>query len=305
MRVSAVSGLFAAALLVASTPSADARSNWPQPAAGPSASGDPEVIFTFDDGPHEDHTPVILDTLAQHHVHAIFFWTAWRVLGEKPIHERRRAAMRRAVAEGHMVGNHTVHHAHLCHVPEADAATEIDENASVFAGLTGLPMTLIRVPYGDRCKRVEGMLEARGLHHLHWDMDPLEWEPTASTVSTRDYLIDKIGHLRGRAVILMHDTKWDATKALPQVLDWIDAENERRSTTGERPIRILSFADLARENVPAPIRELVDRSTDAALAFLPDLAATLILPLAGGAPLPRHAANESTPDPTARAGQPE
>jgi hypothetical protein len=93
----------------------------------------------------------------------------------------------------------------------------------------------------------------------------------------------------------MHDTKYDSTKALPQVLDWIDAENERRSSSGERPIRILSFADLARENVPAPVRDLVDRSTAAALTFLPDVAATLILPLAGGAPLPRHAANEPAP----------
>jgi peptidoglycan/xylan/chitin deacetylase (PgdA/CDA1 family) len=292
MRVSPVVGLVAIGFLVAVLPPpADARSNWPQPAAGASASGDPELVFTFDDGPHESDTASILDTLAQHHVHAIFFWTAWRVLGSKPIHERRRAAMERAVLEGHMVGNHTVHHAHLCRVPEADAAREIDENAAVFGRLTGLPMQLIRVPYGDRCKRVESMLEERGLHHLHWDMDPLEWEPTASAASTRDYLIGKIGHLRGRAVILMHDTKWDTMKALPQVLDWIDAENERRHEAGERPIRILSFADLAREQVPAPMRDLVDSATQAALAFAPDVATTLLLPLAGGAPPTRHASN--------------
>ncbi len=290
MRFSVVAGLLATAMFI-SAPPADARSNWPQPAAGPSASGDPEILFTFDDGPHEDTTPAILDTLGKHHVHAIFFWTAWRINGERPIHQRRRAAMMRALNEGQMIGNHTVHHAHLCSVPEADAEHEVDDNARTFATLTGLPMQLMRVPYGDRCHRLEQLLEVRGLHHLHWDMDPLEWEPTASSNSTRDYLIDKIKHLKGRGVILLHDTKFGTAKALPQVLDWIEQENERRSTHGERPIRILSFADLARENIPAPVRELVDRSTAAATTFVPDITARLLLPLAGGPPPPRHAMN--------------
>ena len=292
MRFPFVAGLIASAILVSSAASpADARVNWPQPAAGPSASGDPEVVFTFDDGPHEDTTPQILDTLAKHRVHGLFFWTGWRVQGGRSIHDRRRAAVTRAVAEGHMVGNHTVNHAHLCSVPAPDAEMEIDENASLLGSLTGLPMLLIRVPYGDRCQRLETMLDARGLRHLHWDMDPLEWEPTASSNSTRDYLIDKIRHLKGRGVVLLHDTKYGTAKALPQVLDWIETENQRRVAAGERPIRILSFADLAREQIPLPVQEMVDRVSLAAVSFVPDLAERLILPLAGGPPQPRHASN--------------
>jgi peptidoglycan/xylan/chitin deacetylase (PgdA/CDA1 family) len=292
MRHSLVAGLLASALLVSAAAStAFARNVWPQPAAGASASGDPEVVFTFDDGPDEDATAEILDTLKQYNVKALFFWTGWRVIGEQPLKSRRRAAARRAVLEGHMVGNHTVNHAHLCSVPAADAEVEIDDAARVLGALTGLPMHLIRVPYGDRCKRLEKMLEVRGLQHLHWDMDPLEWEPTASSSSTRDYLIDKIRNLKGRGVVLLHDTKLGTARALPQVLEWILQENQRRATTGERPIRILSYADLVLEQIPAPIQDLVDHFATAATSFVPHVAARLLLPLAPAPPPPRHASN--------------
>ena len=46
---------------------------WPLPAAGPTMTGDPELIFTFDDGPNPKTTPVVLDALAKHHIHAVFF----------------------------------------------------------------------------------------------------------------------------------------------------------------------------------------------------------------------------------------
>src|SRR5436309_1083917 len=51
-----------------------ARANaWPQPAAGVSASGGPELIFTFDDGPSPATTGKILDILAERHIKAVFF----------------------------------------------------------------------------------------------------------------------------------------------------------------------------------------------------------------------------------------
>ena len=36
-------------------------------------TGDPELIFTFDDGPNPKTTPLVLDTLKAHHIHAVFF----------------------------------------------------------------------------------------------------------------------------------------------------------------------------------------------------------------------------------------
>lgn len=67
--------------------------------------GRPRVALTFDDGPHPDATPAILDVLAAHGAPAAFF-----VIGE---HARRHPhLLRRLDAEGHLIGNHTDTHAY-------------------------------------------------------------------------------------------------------------------------------------------------------------------------------------------------
>jgi peptidoglycan/xylan/chitin deacetylase (PgdA/CDA1 family) len=213
--------------------------DWPRPAAGGSASGAPEVLFTFDDGPDEDLTPRILDELDRRGIQAIFFWVGRRVVGDGPGAVERRAVVERAIRTGHLIGNHTVNHAQLCHGSAEAAAQEIDRNAALYAPLTRLPGTLFRSPYGARCRRLVAQLEARGLEHVHWDVDPQEFLSHDGDETARK-VIAKLRHLEGRAVILMHDTKRATVRALPQVLDWIDAENARRRARGAPAIRVVS-----------------------------------------------------------------
>ena len=98
--------------LVAATTSAADAGNWATPAAGPSTSGGPEVLFTFDDGPTPATTPKILDALAAHHVQAVFFMVGWRF--QRGNVDKTRDLMHRILDAGHVVANHTVSHAHLC-----------------------------------------------------------------------------------------------------------------------------------------------------------------------------------------------
>jgi peptidoglycan/xylan/chitin deacetylase (PgdA/CDA1 family) len=269
------------AAAAAGSGSPNLRKRWPKPASGGSASGDPEVLFTFDDGPHEKSTGPILDTLAQYGIKTVFFWTGWRVRSTRPIGDVRRALLERALREGHVIGNHTVNHAHLCALPRAQAAGEIDDNATIYQALTGMPLWLFRSPYGGRCTWLEDALAERGMFHWHWDLDPLEWQ-TASMAHTRDYLIDRIGRLRDgqRAVVLLHDTKWATMKALPAVLSWIQAENRRRLAAGRRPIRLISYADVVREQIPPSVRTFVADTGAALTTFVPEVLSTLVGPLA-------------------------
>lgn len=260
------------------------RAPWPQPAAGPSASGAPEVLFTFDDGPHEQFTPKILDILKKRGVRVVFFWSGWRVNKDRTMGRARREIARRALAEGHLIGNHTINHAHLCAVKKPDATREIDEGARIWGELAGMPITWMRAPYGDRCKRLDQMLADRGLSHLHWDMDPMEWK-TWSTEETVTYLTKRIRRLEGRAVILMHDTHPQGVGSLPRVLDFIAQENVRRRARGQREIRILSYADLERERLAPGVDDAVGAVGQAALDFAPDVVADLLLPLAPRAAL--------------------
>lgn len=240
----------AAAQSVDPTESAQAKKKkkkrWPKPAAGPSQSGGPEVVFTFDDGPHENYTRRILDALAAHRVQAIFYWVGRRVRHDRPVDRVRKALVARAVREGHLVGNHTVHHVHLCQAEPREAEKEIDLNRALLEAQARMPVVMFRVPYGAWCKRLMRMLAERQLEHLHWDIDPQEYNGL-TTAGTAEHVIGQLKKLEGRAVLLMHDTHGVGARALPIILDWLDKENRRRRAKGERPIRIVSGAELVDE----------------------------------------------------------
>jgi peptidoglycan/xylan/chitin deacetylase (PgdA/CDA1 family) len=238
---------------------------WPSPAAGPSRSGDPEVIFTFDDGPHDIYTKRILDELAARRLHAIFYVVGERVQG--PTSKTRQALVAREVSEGHILANHTVHHVHLCKVEEEKAAREIDLNRTMLEELSGLPVRLFRAPYGDNCDRLQEMLKERGIAHMHWDVDPREWSH-GNAERTARHVIGQLRRLRGRAVVLMHDTHLATARALPEILDWIERENQRRSKSGRRTIRVLSGSDLLGEELEQPLAAWARKTGEAARAGL-------------------------------------
>ncbi|HEX3757057.1 MAG TPA: polysaccharide deacetylase family protein, partial [Kofleriaceae bacterium] len=146
---------------------------WPTPAAGASASGGPEIVFTFDDGPNPKTTPLVLDALARHHIHAVFF-----LVGEMAENKSHRvtAVLQRILRDGHVIASHTMKHHDLCRVSEATAAADIDDGKAAVEQAAGVPTAWFRVPFGVRCTRLERMLDDRHLTHFHWDLDPQEWK---------------------------------------------------------------------------------------------------------------------------------
>ena len=221
------------------TDAARGRQYYPKPTLGPPDGKGPAVLFTFDDGPHERLTPLIVATLAEHDIKAVFFVSGWRVAGDGATFDKRREALAELLAAGHAVGNHTLNHAKLCVGAADEAEREIDDNAALLKKLTGDDVHWFRTPYGARCKRLHEMLQARGLEHLGWDMDPHEYEHHDPAI-VRNYLVHRLSRLEGRGVILLHDTQPAAARALPNVLEWLVEENERRVASGKLPIRILT-----------------------------------------------------------------
>jgi peptidoglycan/xylan/chitin deacetylase (PgdA/CDA1 family) len=261
-----VAALLAVAAVAAGL--SDARAGrWPQPAAGVSASGAPEVIFTFDDGPHRKYTATILDELDRRGIKAIFFWVGHRVTRGGGMKEQIDL-VRRAVREGHLIANHTIDHTNLCQVERDQAAREIDDNRRIYEQLSGLPIILFRSPYGARCNQLVHMLEERSLQHLHWDIDPREWEHHDAELLA-EHVIRRLKYLEGRAILLMHDTKPSSARALPQVLDWIEQENQRRIEKGGKlPIRILSGSDLLAERIDPALPHWLEQSSERTVVAL-------------------------------------
>jgi peptidoglycan-N-acetylglucosamine deacetylase len=167
-----------------------------------------DCALTFDDGPHPQHTPQILEILGRHRVTASFF-----LVGENAL--RAPELVRSIAREGHCVASHTFSHRELPTLSRDELARELTDCKEVLRQLTGIDTRLIRPP--------RGRLDTRSLLRLkHWDYRVVHWSKTYS-----DYLKDGAPALlarireRGlepRDIALLHDTNPYTVEALEQVL---------------------------------------------------------------------------------------
>jgi peptidoglycan/xylan/chitin deacetylase (PgdA/CDA1 family) len=229
-----------------------AAKGWPTPAGGDSTSGGPEVIFTFDDGPKPSTTPQVLDILAAHHIHAIFF-----LIGEMAANKNKKVKplLDRMIREGHVIGTHTMTHPNLCKLKDDDkAGAEIDDGKKAVEEAAGLRTVWFRVPGGARCDRLEKQLADRGLSHFHWDIDMQEWKHHNVDRAVKT-VVDQLAKNEDRVVVLMHDIHKETPLALPRILDWIDQENAKRLAVHKKPIRIVNGYEYAEEQLPKGLVE--------------------------------------------------
>jgi peptidoglycan-N-acetylglucosamine deacetylase len=205
-----------------------------QPASAPR-----ELLLSFDDGPDLKGTPLILDELDRRGIKAIFFVTGWRFAGQRPEDLARRDLVRKIAAHGHLVANHTFSHHNLCRNPgERDG--EIDNNSALIERTTGVRPLLFRAPYGGYCPGLEAALTARELPDVGWNLDPQDWKNRREE-DVYNYLVGKVTRMRGRGILLLHDTHDASVRALPHFLDWLARENQRAADEGRPPVSIIDY----------------------------------------------------------------
>jgi peptidoglycan/xylan/chitin deacetylase (PgdA/CDA1 family) len=173
----------------------------------------PVVALTFDDGPHPEFTPRILDILKQYGVRATFFELGMNA-------ERYPDVTRRIVAEGHVIGNHTWDHKHLPKLDDEQFAYEIDHTTQVLEQVSGQEIVCTRPPYGDADARIVQKLADRGQASVVWSQDSRDFEKPGADAIVRNAL----SGLRPGAIILMHDAggnRDETIAALPRIIEGI------------------------------------------------------------------------------------
>ncbi len=183
----------------------------------------PLVAMTFDDGPHPNLTPQLLDMLAARGIRATFY-----VIGRNAA--RYPQILQRMVAEGHEIGNHTWSHPSLFGHSDASVLNQIDRtNQAVYAAV-GRPPVTMRPPYGNLYDRQRLMLfQARAMPTIIWSVDPQDWQrPGSSVVSQR---IVRNCHSGG--VVLAHDIHSATVRAMPSALDGVTGRGFRFLTVSE------------------------------------------------------------------------
>lgn len=165
----------------------------------------PYVALTFDDGPRDVTTPVLLDGLAQRGVHATFF-----VIGENV--EGNELLLQRMEGEGHQIGLHTYHHKKLDQLNAAGFYAEVDSLRATLTALVGREDFMLRPPYG----MMNAATQARAAAPIVlWSVDPEDWsdQDTGRQVSV---ILD---NAKDGDIILLHDIYPSSVETALQVVD--------------------------------------------------------------------------------------
>lgn len=181
------------------------------------------IAMTFDDGPHPKLTPKLLDMLKERGIKATFF-----VVGQNA--EEYPDIMRRIVAEGHEVGNHSWSHPALTRLGSEGVRSQIERTNAAIEKATGKPPTLIRPPYGATTARLDKVFaDTFGLTVVIWSVDPLDWKYRNSARVTQKILE---GASPG-GIILAHDIHATTVAAMPATLDALKERGYKFATVSE------------------------------------------------------------------------
>ena len=170
---------------------------------------DKYIAITFDDGPHPQNTPRLLDMPRARNIKATFY-----VVGRNV--DLYPQVVRRAVAEGHEIGNHSYSHRLFSKMGDSEIRDELNRTRDAIARAAGVQPRTLRPPYGGLLQRQREWVNAEfGYPTILWSVDPLDWQrPGTSAVCSRILTKTTAG-----SIILAHDLHAQTVSAMPATLD--------------------------------------------------------------------------------------
>jgi len=174
----------------------------------------PRVHLSFDDGPDPHWTPIVLDLLAIHALHATFFTIGQAARAHPHL-------LRRMHAAGHALGNHTWSHRHPWTLSSKDARREVLGGAHAIEDATGAAARLFRPPHGRRRACMEAAAAEAGQRVVRWTLSAIDWGPLAQPAG----IARRLARARDGDILLMHDAARGINRpdrlleALPRFLD--------------------------------------------------------------------------------------
>lgn len=167
------------------------------------------IAMTFDDGPQPQNTPRLLDMLRARNIKATFY-----VIGRSV--ELYPQVVRRTVAEGHEIGNHSNTHRLLSKLPDAEIIADLRRCHDAIGQAAGIQPRTMRPPYGGLLQRQRELVHSEfGYPIILWSVDPLDWKrPGASVISSRILAGASPG-----GIVLAHDLHSQTVDAMPATLD--------------------------------------------------------------------------------------
>ena len=170
------------------------------------------IYLTFDCGYENGNTPAILDALKKHQVSATFFTVGTFLEAEPDL-------VKRMVAEGHTLGNHTWHHPDMSAISTIDTfSEELNSTADAYRQITGEEMPhYYRPPQGKYSTENLQMAKDLGYSTFFWSLAYVDWYQD-NQPSKEEAFAKLLGRIHPGAIVLLHNTSSTNAAILDELL---------------------------------------------------------------------------------------
>ena len=170
-----------------------------------------KYYLTFDEGYENGNTNAILDVLKEKGQKATFFVTYSYVRDNPELVERM-------IAEGHVIGNHSMTHRSMPDLSLEEARDEIMKLHTYMRDTYGVEMTVFRPPMGEYSERTLALTQALGYKSAFWSFAYYDYEPADQMGPEKAY--KKVSaNIHPGELVLLHAVSTDNTAILPQLID--------------------------------------------------------------------------------------
>lgn len=170
------------------------------------------IYLTFDCGYENGNLPAILDALKKHQVSATFFAVGTFLESEPEL-------VKRIVADGHTIGNHTWHHPDMSAISTKEAfSEELNRTANAYHQITGKEMPhYYRPPQGIYSTENLQMAKDLGYYTFFWSLAYVDWYQD-NQPSKEEAFSKLLGRIHPGAIVLLHSTSSTNAAILDELL---------------------------------------------------------------------------------------
>lgn len=151
------------------------------------------ILLTFDDGPTSEVTEIILKTLAEFNIKALFFCVGQNI-------ERKPELTKEILSHGHSIGNHNYSHKNLLTLSKEEQFNEIKKCNDVIRDKIGIEPVYYRPPYGKYRFSTNKLLKQFNLKNIMWSLLTYDFKNDFNLVKLA---VNK--NLKSDSIIVLHD----------------------------------------------------------------------------------------------------
>jgi peptidoglycan/xylan/chitin deacetylase (PgdA/CDA1 family) len=203
------------------------------------------VLLTFDDGPHPQLTPQILNTLNVYNARGLFF-----LLGANA--KRNPQIVQQLAESGHSIGSHSMTHKCLPQIEACrgvnkgkiltlqEAAWELKQAHFIIYEILGWIDPFIRLPYGRSSQPIRDYLRSHSTAEIVWNVDSEDWRSHMTPQLMIQHVMRQLNNV-GSGILLFHDIQKRTAITLPYLLKELYFQ-------GYQPVVIMSDDPKARQH---------------------------------------------------------